>query len=104
MISNNTVSFFRYSSSNDEYELISSCGAWVFLKKGISGSVKGDANADTLHIRIRRDEIERIETGDFVFVGDFRGEKPPLSECKKITKVSDNNFGSAPHWHIEVGA
>ena len=103
MISNNTASFFHYSPTNDEYEFISSCEAWVFLKKGISGSVKGDANADTLHIRIRRDEIERIETGDFVFVGGFQGEKPPLSECKKITKVTDNNFGSAPHWHIEVG-
>ncbi len=104
-MTNNQITIIRYSEDNDEYEKIAGCSAWVFLKKGISSSTKGDESSDVMHIRVERRKIQTVKTGDLVYIGHLsKDEDVNLAECKKITRVADNNFGSIPHWHFEVGA
>ena len=105
MLANNKVTIVRYVEEKDDYEPILTCSAWVFCKKGLSSTIKGEENADVFHIRIKRTEAPSIEKGDLVYVGDFKSHKPlNLAECRKITKLTDNNYGSVPHWHIEAEA
>lgn len=104
MITNNKVTLLRYSQSADKYEIICACDAWVFFKRSISDSTTGDKNSDIYHIRVRKEDIERVKVGDLVYIGDIEGEEPNLAECREITAVSNNKFGTVPHWHIEVGA
>ncbi len=105
MLTNDKVSILRYDKSSDDYVLAVTCDAWVFRKNGISGSTKGDENADVVHIRVRKEAVDgTVKVGDFVYVGAYDGKSPDLAECHKVTKVSNNKFGTVPHWHIEVGA
>ncbi len=105
MLTNNKVTIIRYVEEKDDYEPIMTCPAWVFCKKGLSATVKGEENADVLHVRIKRTEVQSIEKGDLVYVGDFKRTNPlDLAECRKITRLTDNNYGSIPHWHIEAEA
>ena len=105
MLTNNKVTIVRYVEEKDDYEPILACSAWIFCKKGLTGTVKGEESSDVLHIRIQRANASSIEKGDLVYVGEFKGQNAlDLSECKKITRVTDNNYGSVPHWHIETEA
>lgn len=104
MLTNNKVSVLRCDNSLGEYAVVGSGEGWVFCKSGISGSTKGDENADIVHIRIRKEDVEAVKVGDLVFVGKPEGEKPELAKCRKVTRVANNQFGTVPHWHIEVGA
>ena len=103
MITNNTVTFFRFSQQTENYKPMGTCKAWVFSKKGISGDTHGDKNTDTVHIRININSIKTVNVGDFVYVGKCNVKEPELTKCRKVTRVSENNFGSVPHWHIEAG-
>ena len=103
MITNNTVTILRYSKSAEKYQTIGVCDAWVFLKRAISSDTNGDKNADVYHIRIRKEDVEKVKVGDFIYIGDLEGKEPNLADCRKVTAVSNNNFGTVPHWHIEVG-
>ena len=101
MLTNARVSLLRYSTDTDDYISIGTFNAWVFEKKAISNSVNGDENADVIHVRINLSDIDNVSVGDYVFIG----EKPNivnLSECRKVTRVAKNNYGTAKHWHIEV--
>lgn len=105
MLTNNKVTIVRYVDEKDDYGPILTCAAWVFCKKGLTSTVKGEENTDTLHIRIQRAKASSIEKGDLVYVGEFNDQNPlDLSKCRKITRVTDNNYGSVPHWHIETEA
>lgn len=104
MLTNDKISILRYDKPSGNYVLAVTCDGWVFCKAGISGSSKGDENADVVHIRVRKEDVDSVKVGDFVFVGDYDGELPELTECHKVMKVSNNKFGTVPHWHIEVGA
>ena len=105
MLANNKVTIFRYKEEKDDYEPVLTCPAWVFRKNGLSRTVKGEGNADVIHIRIERMHISDLEKGDLVYVGVYDKLRPPsLTECRKITKLTDNNYGSVPHWHIETEA
>jgi len=103
MLTNDKVFFLRYSGETEKYEPIGACDAWVFHKNAISDSVKGVENADVVHIRIRKENIASIKKGDYVFVGETEGKMPDIADCQKVTRVSNNKFGTVPHWHIEVG-
>ena len=93
MLTNNKVTIIRYMEEKDDYEPILTCPAWVFCKKGLTGTVKGQENADVLHVRIQRAHISNIEKGDLVCVGDFKGNNPlDLTLCRKIARITDNNF------------
>ncbi len=102
MLTNDKVSILHYVKG--DYVLAAACDAWVFRKDGISGSTKGDENADVIHIRVRKEDVDSVKVGDFIFVGETDGEKLDLTNCRKVTKVSNNKFGTVPHWHMEVGA
>lgn len=104
MITNNTVTILRYSKGAEKYETIGTCEAWSFLKRAISNSINGDKNDDVYHIRIRKENIEEVKVGDFVYVGAFEGKEPNLADCRRITSILNNDFGTIPHWHIEVEA
>ncbi len=104
MIINNPVTLLRHSQTAEQYEVIGTCDAWVFCKRAISGNANGDKNADVYHIRVRKEDIERVKVGDFVYIGDLEGKEPNLADCRKVTRVSRNSFGTVPHWHIEAGA
>ena len=105
MLTNNEVTIVRYVEEKDDYEPLLTCSAWVFRKNGLSRTVKGEENTEVIHIRIEREYISDLKKGDLVYVGDYDEFRPPsLSECRKITKLTDNNYGSVPHWHIEVEA
>lgn len=102
MLTNEKVSLFRYSTKSEQYDPIGTFDAWVFAKKAISGSTKGDENADVIHIRIRKDVIEDIKVGDFVRIGNPNTETADMSECRKVVRVTNNKYGTVPHWHLEV--
>lgn len=105
MLTNNKVTIVRYVEEKDDYEPILTCSAWVFCKKGLTGTVKGQENADVLHVRIQRAHISSIEKEDLVYVGELKSYEPlDLTKCRKITRITDNNYGSVPHWHIETEA
>ena len=102
MLTNEKVTVFRYSSESEEYEPVGTFDAWVFAKRAISGSTKGDENADVIHIRIRKDAIDGIKVGDFVYIGNLNGVLTDMSECRKVVRVTNNRYGTVPHWHLEV--
>lgn len=103
MITNNIVTLLRYSQTTEKYEIVGACDAWVFCERATSGNANGDKNADIYHVRVRKEDIEHVKVGDFVYVGDLEGKEPNLADCRKVTAASNNNFGTVPHWHIEVG-
>ena len=103
MIVNETVTVLRFSKEEEKHILAGTSAAWVFSKGGIDGGNQGDKNADVIHIRIPKENIEKVRVGDLVYVGEHSGEEYNLAECRKITRVSNNKYGTVPHWHIEVG-
>lgn len=102
MLTNEKVTVFRYSSESEEYEPIGTFDAWVFAKRATSGSTKGDENADVIHIRIRKDAVESIKVDDFVHIVNLDEEITDMSECRKVVRVTNNKYGTVPHWHLEV--
>jgi len=102
MITNQKITLFRYSSETEDYKSLGTLDAWVFEKKAISGSIKGDENADVIHIRIHKDAVDGIKVGDFVYVGNLDEEITDMSECRKVVRVTNNKYGTVPHWHLEV--
>lgn len=101
MLTNDKVFFLRYIEETEKYEPVGACDAWVFCKDGILGSAKGNENADVVHIRIRKEDVASVKKGDYVFVGNTKNT-PNIEDCRKVTRVSDNKFGTVPHWHVEV--
>lgn len=104
MLTNNTVTILRYAEETDTYETAIVCKAWVFCKKANAFSVKGDETADTVHIRIKLDSIQCVNVGDLVYIGTYNHKTDSFAECRKVARVTKNNFGAVRHWHIEVGA
>ncbi len=104
MLTNDVITILRYDEETDVYKPVISCAAWVFRKSANSGTVKGDESADVIHIRIAKECAEHVEKGDLVhFGGKVDVGNIILADCREITRVTKNHFGSAPHWHLEIG-
>lgn len=102
MITNKKIVLFRLSPETEEYESFATSDAWVFEKKAIAGSTKGDENTDVIHIRVRKDAVDGVKVGDYVHIGNLDIEPSNMSECRKVVRVTNNQYGTIPHWHLEV--
>ena len=104
MLTNDVITILRYDEETDDYEPVISCAAWVFCKSAKTKTVNGHENSDVIHIRIAKESAERVEKGDLVYIGGrVEVKNIVLADCREITKVTKNHFGSVPHWHLEIG-
>lgn len=102
MIVNENIILLRYSGDTEQYETVGTFEAWVFEKKAITNNTKGDENTDVIHVRIRKDAVDCVKVGDFVYIGNLNKGTPDMSECRKVMRVTNNKYGTIPHWHLEV--
>ncbi len=100
MLTNSEVTLFRYDSSADDYIKTGTFSAWVYRKRESRNTENGRQHADTFHIRIAPDSAADIRTDDLAVLGS--AVKCNLKECMRISCVTVNSCGSAPHIHMEA--
>ena len=100
MLTNSEVTLFRYDSSADDYVKTGTFPAWVYRKRESRNTEKGHRHADTLHIRIAHDTGADVRTDDLAVLGS--AAECNLKECMRISCVTVNSYGSAPHIHMEA--
>lgn len=101
MITNSCVTLFRFNENTDEYENIGKYPAWVHKTEYITKDDKGARRHNTFDVRIELCQVADIEPDDMIFFGETHSTRPNITLCNRIASVTQNNFGTCPHWHIK---
>ncbi len=96
-----TVRIFHYERERGEYSF-RDYPATVAKEERIGAKKSGDCRKSAVSIRIFTLKDIGVKTGDYAAV-DERSESPNKDRALKVTRVSDNRRGIAPHWRLETG-
>ncbi len=102
MCVNGVVTLFALDADGESFVRRGEFPAWIYHKERLRNTEKGVYKRDNFDIRVERNILENVKTGDLVFFGKMNSEKPDISKCRRVSAVSDNSFGANPHWHFQA--
>ncbi|MBE7024234.1 MAG: hypothetical protein E7412_07210 [Ruminococcaceae bacterium] len=102
MRENGVVTLFTLDEKKESFVKLGVYPAWIYHKERLRNTEKGVYKRDNFDVRIKHDLLERVSLGDLVFFGELPKQEFELSQCRRISAVSENNIGSCPHWHIQA--
>ncbi len=102
MLTNSTVTIFRFDPIRGEYKNLGSCAAWVYKQSRTRTDSGGTYSRDIFDVRIPCRPSYAISTDDLICFEQTDREMPDPESCCRIAAVTENRFGSFPHWHIEA--
>ena len=102
MQTNSFVTLFRFDEASGEYTRIGSYAAWVYRQSRTRTDSGGTYTHDVFDVRIPNKIEGGVKTDDLISFEKTSAASPVIEECSRIAAVTENHFGSCPHWHIEA--
>ncbi|MBR5155164.1 MAG: hypothetical protein IKW62_01605 [Clostridia bacterium] len=100
MRNNGVVTIFRPDKSALGLTCLGTVPAWTSRKMIARNDGAGTYNDDRFDIRVGIEHLPDVRTGDLVFFGRAESACVKASECRRISSVTKNSFGTTPHWHL----
>ncbi len=100
MRKNGVVTIFRPEKGALGITCLGTVPAWTDRKLVVRNDGAGTYNDDRFDIRVEIRHLPEVRPGDLVFFGRAESACVRASECRRISTVTRNGFGTAPHWHL----
>ena len=101
MLINKKITLFS-ADNNGIYQNCGTYPAWVYRSMRIRNRGAGVRTCDSITVRIAKTKGLSVGTGDLIYFGETKTLCPNIAECRRVAKVTENNFGLRPHWCIEA--
>ncbi len=100
MLENGVVTIFHPDRISGRLICLGTVPARVCKKQILRNDGAGTYSDDRFDIRIEIKHLQKVSPGDLVFFGRAESSCVRKSECRRIESVTENNFGTNPHWHL----